>query len=107
MSSIPATVRGRDSSWATPDKPNPGNRVCHVMADMLPCACQARVITTFVSFTSTVSAVPFKLDAAPVADGAFVVVESNFGGQAADEFDPALHAGWQRYAAHVCQGAQP
>lgn len=83
---------------------SPGRQVFRVVANMLPCRCRARVITTFIDYTSTQSAVPFELDAVPVPDGGFVIVQNSHGGQAAEEFDAELHAGWVRYAAHRCGG---
>jgi hypothetical protein len=43
------------------------------------------------------------VDAMPVAEGAFVFVQGTHRDRMAVPYDAAIHAGWKRYAAHVCK----
>ena len=99
MNRIPLSKRDPAAPYFGSDKPYPGKRVCKVIPQMLPCCCRQRVVFTSMAFGDALL-----LNYAPVADGAYVVVENAFGGQGTAEYDETLHAGWPRYAAHVCPG---
>jgi hypothetical protein len=50
---------------------------------------------------------PIGLEPFPSPDGAFVLELSEHRTSLAVSYDPAIHAGWKRYAAHVCKPKEP
>lgn len=97
MSRVPFGKPERGTPYFPPAQAHPGKRVCRVVARLLPCACRQRTVYTSDAFGDELI-----LNAEPVNDGAYVVVENAFGGQMAAPYDEALHAGWSRFRAHVC-----
>lgn len=96
---IPVTKRSPGAPYFGPTLAKAGKRVARVIAATLPCECRQYIVRTHEAFTVENGVT---LDATPTADGAYVVVENATGSQKVIPFDPAKHAGWSRYDAHVC-----
>lgn len=101
---FPFSRQPEGAPYFPPPVASPGRRVGRVVARLLPCECRRQVIEVCDAREETLGpCLDMLLDAAPVADGRYVVVENAIGGQAARPYEEALHKGWRRYNAHVCK----
>lgn len=90
-----------------PPMASPGRPVYRVTTRLLPCRCRRSVIETCEMRGSRLGPyLDMVLDAEPVADGRYVVVENAIGGQMAWPFAALTetYEGLRRYNAHTCEG---
>jgi hypothetical protein len=95
---IPTTRRDPERPYFGSALARAGQRVAKVVAPLRCATCGDWVVGS----SSDWHVDELCLDRCPVADGAYVVVQNAHGGQKAIPYDEAIHAGWPRYAAHVC-----
>lgn len=101
----PENTQWRDTAapYFPPPMARAGVAVHRVVTRLLPCVCRLPVIDTCDMKGAALGPyLDLTLDAEPVVDGRYVVVQNGCGGQGARPYEAEQHAGWRRYDEHRC-----